>query len=490
MIKKIIRLLPIFALTASAAYAHTGDSKTFLLPRPQGVNLAMELSTWHDHIFTHAINKKNSHIQTTLFAQGAVRGEETGRYFGIGNGKNSFHIGTPPTVWQDIPYGTNTDVGNIYLVHKDNYNFGDPDTFSTLAGTVALNPKQETYGLRLDWYQFLNHPFKKLFFKVSLPFVYVENDIHFRVQNSVPDSVNNTIHAFFSGEKITPYDADSAQTPLKHLKFAGRKTALGLADADICLGYRLVEKEKKHCNLYIALTAPTGNRAKSEYLFEPIYGNGRHVALGWGIDASAQLWKKERHSGRIIFALNQRYLFDGTEKRTIPLKESYYPFSHYYLAGKVGQENKPLFPAANVLTQDVGVRPGNQIDSILALAFKSKRFLVDLGYNLFYKEAEAVKFKHHWTDDKYAVATADYEEIDTELTGDYILFPLNKSNLNINGAATPSQVTHKAFGSLGYKFMLDNKYPTSLSAGASYEFAESNHALEGYAFWGKFIISF
>lgn len=487
MIKKIIKFLPILALCISTISAHS--KKTFLLPRPQGVNLAMELSTWHDHVFTHATNHKNTHIQTTIFGQGSVRGSETGEYFGIGNGKSSFIVGTPSVVVDNITYGANTEIGNIYLIHKSDFNIADPSSFSSLAGKVHLNPKQEAYGIRLDWYQFLNHPFKNLFFKVSLPVVYVENDLHLKVDESVDDIDGNTLTEFFKGKTITPYNNESAQDKLEHAKMGGRKSAFGLADADICLGYRLLEKEKKHCNIYVALTAPTGNRVHGEYLFEPVYGNGRHVALGWGIDASAQLWKKERHSGRVIFALNHRYLFDGTERRTIPIKSNQYPFAHYYLAGRIDQINEPLFPAANILTRKMTVRPGNQLDSILALAFKSKRFLVDLGYNLFYKEAESLRLKHKWQDDQYAIASPDYSE-DLNFNDARILFNINKSNLHLDGAATPSQVTHKAFGSLGYKFDIDKKYPTSLSAGASYEFAGSNSALEGYDFWGKFAISF
>ena len=229
------------------------------------------------------------------------------------------------------------------------------------SGTIIFNPKQESFGVRLDYFQFMKHPLKNSFLKISVPIVYVENDMHFKIDESIADGQGNYLHNFFRGDTIKQNAAENKQNPLTHAKIGGRRSAAGIADIDISMGYRLIEKENKHLYIHLGITIPTGTKPTGEWLFEPVYGNGGHVALGCGIDGSIRLWNREKHCGRLIFALNHRYLFDGTEKRTIPIKSQAYPFAHYYLSQKYNIPNNddgtPLFPAANILTQNLTVRP-------------------------------------------------------------------------------------------------------------------------------------
>jgi len=471
--KKLFKYLLLAGICLSNINAETHQNKTFLMPRPIGVNLAMELTTFHDPIFTHKTNKLKSHIQMVPFYQAAIKGENVGKYFGIGNGKNSFIVG-------DLT-DAGVEIDSQYFIHDQGYEF--------VPGKIVLNPKQQAFGARIDYFQFLKHPLKNTFFKISFPFVCVQNDLHFKDADPGKDVKGNYLTTFFTGKEINQPDAGNKQLSLTKAKLGGRRSVTGIADVDISVGYRLVERKDKHCYIHIGLTAPTGKRANGEYPFEPIYGNGKHVALGWGIDASVKLWEKEKHTGKVIFALNHRYLFDGTEKRTISVKQSDYPFAHYYLAGRtdLGNNSTGIYPAANILTQDLTVRPGNQVDSIAMLSFKFKRFLLDIGYNLFFKESESISLKN-WENNKHAIVIPGYD-VDGPLNANNILINLNVENLDIGGASTPSQLTHKVFGGLGFGFNI-SKYPSKLAAGASYEFATANHELEGYAFWGKFIISF
>ena len=263
--RKTAKLLHVFLLSAlciTGAKSATNSKKTFLAPRPVGVNLAMELSTWHDQILNRDKNKFNSHIQATGFYQAAIKGADVGKYFGVGNGKNDFTVGTGAS-----------DIHNWDLVHNNAY-VNHP---TALAGTSVFNPKQEAYGLRLDFFQFMNHPFKNMFLKASVPFVCVENDMHFLVDSSVADASGNYVGDFFRGNAITQAAANK-QDALTHAKVGERKTSTGIADIDLALGYRFVENENHHLYVAAAITIPTGKRPHGEYLFEPIYGNGKHLA--------------------------------------------------------------------------------------------------------------------------------------------------------------------------------------------------------------------
>ena len=485
--KRILKSLVIVSLAFSSLYSATHSKKTFLQPRAVGFNLPMELTTWHDHIFytPTTLSKEDggmwkSHFQITPFYQASVKSNDVGKYFGIGNGKNNFKIGERPGV-EDV------EVINQAFIHNQarNWNYAvNP------YGDFYLDPKQEAFGVRLDFFQFLEHPFKKTFFKASVPFVRVENDPHFKIINYHADAFGNNLANYFAGKTLIGSTANpNKQDALTHAKIGERKSKAGFADVDLAFGYRVVEDPHKHFYVNLGITLPSGNRARGGYFFEPIYGNGHHFALGFGIDASVELWKKEKHSGRLLFALNHRYLFAGSQTRLIPIDSQQLPFGRYYLLGKVGAvAGSSLIPAPNVLTQDVSVRPGNQIDSMVALSFKSRKFLIDLGYNLFLKEGEALKLKKGWTDGIYGVADLGFTTANVFAVGNAIKM-INSTDLNLNDAATPSMLTHKAFGSIGYKFH-NGRYPSSFSIGASYEFAPDDHELEGYAFWGKFGMSF
>jgi hypothetical protein len=489
--KKLLTSCLIFLSAFSNLLGTTHSKKKFLAPRPAGFNLPMELTMFHDHVFyTKTTRSKKrgmwkSHFQVVPFYQASLKGEDVGKYFGIGNGKNNFKIGQQRGV-DDV------EVTNRYFVHIHG------GAQATPSGDFYLDPKQEVCGVRFDLFQFLEHPFKRTFIKFGMPIVRVENDPHFKISSSVADGVENTLANFFSGRSITQNAAGDAQNALTHAKVDGRRSDAGVADIDVAFGYRFVEDVHKHFYVNLGITLPTGNKATGGYLFEPIYGNGQHFALGFGIDASVELWKRESCDGRLLFSLNHRYLFRGSQTRTIPINSQAYPFAQYYLLAKNGDvANTALTPAANVLTQAVSVRPGNQIDSLIAVSMKSRRFVLDLGYNLFLKEGEAIKLKNAWVDDTYGIANLTLDiaapggngnEIDVNILT-AVEKKINTQDLDLAGATTPSQVTHKAFGAVGYKFHI-GRFPTSFSFGASYEFAQDNHEFEGYAFWGKFGMSF
>lgn len=480
MLKQFLICLAVLSFGSSLV---ASSEKTFLMPRSFNTNLAMEYTTWHDLVFNYPY-KNQSNLQFTPFYQASTEGSDIGEYFGVGNSKNSFKIFTQA----EVNAGT-ADVINRYLIHDHQNNL-----HQNIDGTVVLTPKQRAGGLRIDFFQHLNFPFKKMFFKASMPLVYVENDLNYEVKD-VENDPKQTILSFFKGETIEQ-DAINKQDALTHAKLPeSKKSKFGVADIDIALGYKIIAKENKHLFLNAAVTIPTGTRTRGEYLFEPLYGNGHHVALGLGLDAAFRLWKKQRHSGKIFFAVNYRYLFEGTEKRTIPLNKVGYKAAHYYLTAKKDDViGTALTPAANILTQDVSVRPGNQFDAIAMFNFKSKRFLLDIGYNLYTRETESISLKGQWKDDEYGVVKNDFNVTADAShpfnpTSVHAEFAINNDILDIQGAATPSQLTHKLFGGVGYKFTIINN-PSTVGIGGSYEFVNSNNALENYAIWAKLGLSF
>ena len=180
-------------------------------------------------------------------------------------------------------------------------------------------------------------------------------------------------------------------------------------------------------------------------------------------------------------------------------------WSQYYLLGKTAGIDTALIPAANILTQSVDVTPGSQIDAILALNYRCCGFLVDLGYDLFYREKESVKYKGTIPAGYYvakrgfdthtafvapAAGAANSAELATTTPASATNLPLELSNATVSTgpAATPSQLTHKVFASLGYRFE-DMDTPVTLGLGGGYEFADRK-ALECWEIWLKAGINF
>lgn len=483
--RKILVGVLVGTMVLTSINAGEKSKRTYLNPRPVGVNLPMELTTWHDHIMNRGFNTKASHIQVTPFFQASVKGEKVGRYFGIGNNQNSFKIAP----YSDANFNAGYLINNFYI-HK----YNSQTSAASEESTIFFNPKQEAYGVRLDYFQNI---YKKIYLKASMPLIHLENDLHVKYTGEIPDANGNYLSEFFNGNDIVQPLNNNKQSALTHAKFnTARKARTGVADIDLALGYRFLESNKHHLYVDAGITIPTAHRVRGEYLFEPIPGNGHHFGFKAGADFWQKLWDAKHHFAKLILAANYSYLFEGTEKRTIPIKDLSYPYLHYALGFENGKnaETNYLFPMANILTRDVTVRPGNQFDFMAAFSFNTTRFIIDLGYNLYARQTESVKLKNAWTDNTYGVANTDLNLYASDHWKTYDISTdafkiINNSDLDINGAKTPTYLTHKAFGSIGYAFNMAHN-PASVSFGASYEFASSNYQLEGYALWLKGDISF
>lgn len=487
--------------SSSLLYGSSKHSrKTYLATRPQGVNAAMEYTTWHRHAYKKT-PKIRTHLQVVPFYQKSQEGDEIGKYFGIGNQKNSFKVGS-----NDALIADNVDIRNNLLIHDATH-----ENNSALRGTVTFDPEQEVWGSRFDLFQELDCLLNNVYFKVSAPLVHVANDMGMQITdptNAVvqaepvgPTDTEFSLEDFFKGNvSISAAGSTNLQSPLQKAKIAGRRTATGIADIDLSLGYKLYDKERCHIFLSVDGTIPTGNTVRGDYLFEPIYGNGRHWALGGSLDAGATLW--DSCSGcykvRLLGTAHYKYLFEATENRTLSLnfqdgnlKNA--PLGHYFLIGRNGQQNLPLFPAANILTQPLDITPGNMVDSMIMLAFHAKSFTFDLGYNLFWREHETVHLKQDFIQpNTFGVANPIYQ---TNAVFDFAMGArvtqiISPKDINLNAVTTPSLLTHKIFAGLGYTSYKDCENIYSLGIGGSYEFASTNVDLENFALWLKACFSF
>jgi hypothetical protein len=536
--KKILHGMVLGALAFGVAYAETHIDKTFFMPKSHNPNLAMEYTTWHEQLQKKDEEKFGAHIQASLFYDKSVNKADVGKYFGITNNKNSSTLDgfidmddTSSTVHLD---GFN--VMRAYMSHSSSY-------YSAMSDKIVFNPYRESLGVRLDWHQRLDKLVDGLFFRVSAPIVNVKTSLGYsstgsaatqtlptssEVSTAAGSDLSAVAPSTFTGSaksladyltgNVANTNAATSQAALTHYKFHNGQSETGLADINVMLGYNFLYENKKYFTGNIALLIPTGTDPDGIYRFEPIVGNGGHWGLGAGFDGKFQLWSDDDRALDLSVVANYKYLFKGTEKRTMNFKygtTTEYNATYerdlramwgpYMLGGQSGATEAT--PLANFLTQNVDVTPGSQIDAMLMLAYNFKHWTIDFGYELYAQEKEKVVVQS-WTDDTYGVAHAKWNTNNAFLTATVPLetiyrgasevtgsaaarsgYTIDNSHLLPGDAETPSKLMHKLFGGVGYAFS-DWRYPLMAGLGGSYEFVSDNSALENWALWFKLGLTF
>jgi hypothetical protein len=523
--KKLLQVLAVAVLVTGTSFAHDHTNKTFLMPRPQGVNLPMETTTYEEELIPRKLDDKfGATFQLVPFFQQSNDHDDTAEYFLIHH-KDKITLKTDPTHFDNHYSTVNDDLDINYLYHHATK--GGVGVGYSYQVNVSLDPEQTVYGARMDYYQNLGVILKNLYFKVDTSIVHVENDPKLLVDGASSDiahptatEIRDRIAGYLQGtyeqnaesDPATAIDAEthvvtgqaSLQEKLTHAKIHKRSVA-GVADVDIALGYKFINTQKYLLGLALGVTAPAGNKANGEYMFEPIAGNGGHWAIGGDLYGSIRAWGKIKHNLKFFLRMKYRYLFENDENRTIGLKG--YDWGQYMLLGRVNtpgaaptlQRFRALTPAANVTTLRVDVTPGSQFDGVLGMTYNNGGFSFDLGYNLYYRDAEEVHLDQHLPSGTYFVAARNYPTnvaTGTEFTTTYVdggatipVWYVDDSELDLGTAETPSQFTNSIYGGMGYQFR-KWEVPMMMGIGGKYEFASENSALEQWSIWGKMGVTF
>jgi len=368
---------------------------------------------------------------------------------------------------------------------------------------LQLCPEHKAIGVTFNYHQDLKCLFKGLYFELAVPVVNVKNSVG--MSTSGTEAVE--LKKFFRGTR-TEIAACNVATPTPGLgnnnAFVNLTSAkmspcdlseTGVADIDLLLGYKFMDKDCYHVAVNLGVTIPTGNRPDGEWVFDAVVGNNGHVGFGAGLDAAAKVWSSEDcdHSLNVNFAFNYRYLFENDECRTIGLCKEYFGQYMLLIDRTVLVNTQQLTPAANITTLRVDVTPGSQFDGILSLNYNFCGFALDLGYNLFFREREKVEIgcsstcgtsTPQFPEGKWAIASrnadmcsnpAGVDPTDTPYTNadqpNWIYRELGSADLDTNTAQTPSLTTHKLFVGLGY-YTKDWEVPVLVGLGGHYEWAK------------------
>lgn len=399
---------------------------------------------------------------------------------------------------------------------------------------IEFHPKQTTVGLgfhfRGDVWQSVEDN-RAIWVSASTPLTHVNNTFAIQetvindgggVNSAVPGAVGSMLEAYrqpaWHYGRIT--EAGFNETGSCSTVHSMGKTAL--ADIELKVGIEWLERHPCHFESYLGVKVPTGNRPKGVFIFEPIVGNGGHLAAMFGTSGGARIWDWEEcgYDLRLEYAIHSEYVFSRNQVRSLDLKNK--PYTRYIQLYANEQqallaaatENENLFtPGINLLTLPVKVTPGYLFDINSAFVFSThKGFQGEVGYNLYYRKSDNVKLAcpfvpgpaiKHWYGQGYTNPvrdiTGNFRLEDNQAGGPslpdvapqyYAANRIKESDLDLASCAQPAIMTHTLYVSAGKRWD-EREYPVFMNLGGSGEFSQANNAaLERWVLWGKFGMSF
>lgn len=459
-------------------------------------------------------------------------------------------VGEAHVKWQDLIFYTSASTTNIPRVGGGSPGSG-PFTFSTVrlneyregldkfnsdfksgpSGEFSLNPESSAYGVKLGLY--LNLP-NVGYLKINLPILRVENDLNI---NFVDDRTD-VLARFLSGEYEKPYvalaattvtydderSADAggapfftttysvfkdpvagsagAQEALKNLKinFGKLKSNFGLGDLEVTLGSRIVDMPACDHGLFVNLVVPLSEEAKSEFLFEPLRGNGKHFEVGAGIEGTLDWFNWAGINVEAFYNIGMGYSFSAQETRTLDVfldAKLQYPWQRYFLVAELGKPGA-LIPLANLTTLKVDVRPGLRMEGFVGLGLSAGEVSGDFGWGFLARETERVRLASDWPSKKYAVVNAadfrTYEALSLAKGSPHTFGTSNNTTievgeLDLNSAATPAQFSQTIWGAITYT-LPQKGYPLAFTLGGNYEFGNDAAVMTNWMVWLKASVAF
>ncbi len=316
-------------------------------------------------------------------------------------------------------------------------NFGLSTDFKSI---VTFKPKIQNFVLDMGLYLGLDELYEGGFFRIHAPINWTKWSLNAcEGADNLTAGVNDYAMGYMSSTTVLnsalkhswidamseEYVWGDMQESLKYGKISkcGRSKTR-LADIQVALGWNFLQDEDYHFGLMIRGAFPTGNRPTSEYLFEPISGNGRHWELGGGLTSHAVLWRSECDEDTIFSVYvdaNLTHLFKDKQTRSFDFKDK--PLSRYMLIESMGlpvanllagalyttpptapsaQYQEELFHAINKTTACTDVSIDFQGDLAIKFAYITGNWDFDLGYNLWGRTGE--KFGGACCDDSFVPA--------------------------------------------------------------------------------------
>ncbi len=403
------------------------------LPRSQGDNTAREMVEFNTFIYKYNVDQNYTWL--------AIAIEYTKTFRSCPIAQSLFCTNCLTFTGSQVPSRRN---GSDVIAD----NFGLAPDFK---GTLKIKPRIENYIIDVSFFLGLDEWLPGLFFKGNMPIVHsrwnlgldecfpCDNLVTVTAQSvgsgqfpvcymtqGTPLKTGITVPGFlfpdFTGAQgipcvSTPPELLCTGTPAPNLRQAlsgdflfgdmqtfwnfGKfdfcaRNRTRVADVDLMLGYNFLSTPWSNIAVYAKMVAPTGNRPKAKFVFEPIVGNGKFWEFGLGTAGHITLLGDPCYTyhtlnfyweGNFVhfFTTHQRRSFDFIENG---LLSRYLLLKEFEKDGITYKNN--LINAINFATRNAKVSIDFQGDLSFMLEYRNDSWLADIGYNIWGRTAEKV----------------------------------------------------------------------------------------------------
>lgn len=355
-----------------------------------------------------------------------------------------------------------------------------PDTF--YSSTLSFSPVQKTYGALLYFAWLLPEDFA---ITINTAIIERKNNMHICETNIKPGTLGQV-------PGIATMKQAFANPSMLYGKICGTRSESGFDDVQIKVlkNFRLCDDASFFGDIYALVGIPTGSGSRAQYLFEPLVGS-KHAQFGLGFNVEKSFDTCLCNELSIYGEFKWRYGFKGTEIRSFDMSPNG-QWSRYLLFTTPTDTATP-FPAINNLTFKTEVTPRNSLDLLLAAHVEVDAFSFELGYNVWYRQAEKVSpcitlpqvgiadlvgIAQLNNPNPVIVTSSSKATISEGVFPNEFQMPRDTSytlvtpgNINLCSGAQPTAVINGIFGSIGYRCNA-----VDFGINASYEGANSNTA--------------
>jgi hypothetical protein len=295
-------------------------------------------------------------------------------------------------------------------------NFGLSRTFQ---GSIKLKPSIENFIVDFGFYLGLDEWAPGFFVQLFAPVVHTRWDLGVRCKDK-RRGARNCVGTPFEKCYVTTDEEDTAQlnsagsieqalsgnflfgdmqTPWQSGKFDfGRRTRNGIADIHVLVGQDIISNDCSHLGVFAQFELPTGRKQRSEFVFDPVVGNGGHFGLGGGITAHSILWAGEDYNFSVYLEGNITHLFKSRQCRLFDFKRNG-DYSRYLLLKEFDTDgtnltyNGTLVSATEYNTRLADVSIGVKGEAALKLAYRKGGLGIDIGYDVYGNTHEKVRLR-------------------------------------------------------------------------------------------------
>lgn len=485
MIKKLsLALLLCAGVQLINADTITNCTSNYFVPRSASTDL-----TWIDSLTFYNRTRRCSdksylYSSTTIYQQNR-KNDQFGSGFLLGNGSNVLTV---------------TQGGGTNIVNSIELGLANAAPAAPFSSTFTIQPTRKQFSYVGNMY----FNFKDCWCGLWADFTFGVTNAHHRLNCC---EVGNRSTACPGISTI----ADALSNPLlKSGKFycdncRDGKRRTGFEDVQLRLGYDYTYCDENRIGIYAIGTIPAGRTPTAEFVFEPLVGS-KHASIGVGFlgDFAFSFCGCDDSSLTLMTDFNYRYGFKHGECRTLDLIPNG-PFSRFLLLVDQSALGLP-FPAANITTLKVNVKPRGTIQWWLAINYEYCNWNFELGYNLWWRQNEELELKNNkcsvfpTTVGVFNVngcglsaLTASNATITNPGTPDTTFVPITPANLNLLTAAAGRALSNKVYGALSWTGCACDCLEWITGFGGSYEFVSKHdkcNALQSWAVFGKMAIGF